>query len=90
MLVLTRKSDESVIIGNDIEIKILDVRGDQISIGFSAPKNISIYRKEVFEAIQNQNIQAAGNGKQDMKSIKDTLGQHLAAHACTARNLKNQ
>ncbi|MBN2302097.1 MAG: carbon storage regulator CsrA [Lentisphaerae bacterium] len=52
MLILTRKSNESVIIGDDIEIKIVGVRGDQVRLGFSAPKEVSIYRKEVYEAIQ--------------------------------------
>jgi carbon storage regulator len=59
MLILTRKSNESVIIGKDIEIRILSVHGDQISLGFSAPRSIPIYRKEVFEAIQSQNREAA-------------------------------
>ena len=66
MLVLTRKSEESVMIGNNIEIKVLAVRGDQVSIGFSAPDEISIYRKEVYEAIQRENLQAVKHSEQDM------------------------
>ncbi|NCD33619.1 MAG: carbon storage regulator [Spartobacteria bacterium] len=58
MLVLTRKSEQSVMIGNNIEIKILAVRGDQVSIGFDAPDEVSIYRKEVYDAIQKENRQA--------------------------------
>lgn len=58
MLVLTRKSEQSVMIGNNIEVKILAVRGDQVSIGFNAPDEISIYRKEVYDAIQKENRQA--------------------------------
>lgn len=82
MLILTRKSNESVIIGNNIEIKILDVRGDQVSIGFSAPREISIYRKEVHEAIQAQNKEAAsrqGYGIEELSKSLDTQMKHYAA-----------
>ena len=48
MLVLTRKLDESVILGSNIEVKVLGIRGDQVSLGFTAPHEISIYRKEVY------------------------------------------
>lgn len=54
MLVLTRKVNESVVIANDIEVKILGVRGDQVSIGFSAPREVTIHRKEVHEAIKDE------------------------------------
>ena len=70
MLVLTRKSEESVIIGNNIEVKVLAVRGDQVSLGFSAPDVVSIYRKEVFDAIQKENLQAVRRGTQDMSWLK--------------------
>jgi len=59
MLVLTRKKDESVIIGNDIEITVVAVEGDQIKLGISAPKNIEIHRKEIFLTIQEENRLAA-------------------------------
>ncbi len=78
MLVLTRKSDESVILGNSIEVKVLGIRGDQVSLGFTAPLEISIYRKEVYEAIQRENIQAVRRGAQELQKIRDTLGLHLA------------
>lgn len=61
MLVLTRKSDQSVILGDDIEVKVLAVRGDQVSLGFSAPMEMSINRKEVYEAILAANKAAADN-----------------------------
>jgi len=60
MLVLTRKSKESVILGDDIEVKVLGVRGDHVSLGFSAPAEMSINRKEVYEAILAANREAAG------------------------------
>ncbi len=58
MLVLTRKKDESIMIGDQIELKILSVEGDQIKIGIVAPKNVKVYRSEVYEIIQNENKQA--------------------------------
>lgn len=73
MLVLTRKSEESVIIGNNIEVKVLAVRGDQVSIGFSAPDDVSIYRKEVYDAIQRENLQAVKHANQDMSWLQDKL-----------------
>jgi len=58
MLALTRKKGESLVIGNDIEITILEVRGEQIKIGINAPKDVSIYRKEIYLQIQEENQQA--------------------------------
>ena len=52
MLALSRKKDEAIIINDNIEVKILEIKGDQIKIGVSAPKSVPIYRKEVFTQIQ--------------------------------------
>ena len=54
MLVLSRQKDESIIIGDDVEIIIVDVRGDKVRLGITAPKKISVHRKEVYEAIQRE------------------------------------
>ena len=59
MLALTRKKWESLVGNNNIEITILEIRGDQIKIGISAPKDVPIYRKEVFLQIQEENKKAA-------------------------------
>lgn len=58
MLALSRKKNEAIIINNNIEITVLDIRGDQIKLGISAPKDIPIYRKEVYIQIQNENKEA--------------------------------
>ncbi|MEK4522926.1 carbon storage regulator CsrA [Psychrobacillus sp. FSL W7-1457] len=58
MLVLSRKKDESIMIGDQIELKILSVDGDQVKLGIVAPKNIKVYRSEVYESIQKQNKEA--------------------------------
>lgn len=58
MLVLTRKPNQSIQIGDDIEIKILAIDGEQIKLGIQAPKNIDIHRKEIYLAIQEENAKA--------------------------------
>ena len=58
MLALTRRKGEALIINNNVEIDILEIRGDQVKIGISAPKEVPIYRKEVYLQIQSENKQA--------------------------------
>ena len=59
MLVLTRKENESIMIGNDIEVKVLDLRDNQVKLGIVAPRSIAVHRQEVYQAIQEENAQAA-------------------------------
>lgn len=63
MLVLSRKKDESIMIGDQIELKILSVDGDQVKLGIVAPKNVKVYRSEVYESIQNQNKESLNVSK---------------------------
>lgn len=58
MLVLTRKVGESIIIGDNIEVKIVAIDGDQIKVGINAPNDVKIYRDEIYKAIQEENRQA--------------------------------
>jgi carbon storage regulator len=62
MLVLKRRLQESIVIGDDIEIEILSVEGDQVKLGIRAPKHIEIHRKEVYLSIQESNKEAIANG----------------------------
>jgi carbon storage regulator len=68
MLVLARKINESIIIGDDIEIVVIDIKGDQIKLGIKAPRIISVHRKEIYDEIQSENIAAM---RSDLN--KDTL-----------------
>ncbi len=59
MLVLTRKKGESIMIGDDIELVVVEIKGDQVRLGVKAPKDVEIYRNEVFEAISEANKEAS-------------------------------
>lgn len=73
MLALSRKQGESIMIGNDIEITLLDVKGDQVKIGISAPKSVPIYRKEIYIAIEQENKEAVHSegGMEALKKLFD-------------------
>lgn len=71
MLALTRKKGEALVINNNIEITVLEIRGDQIKIGISAPKDVPIYRKEVYLQIQKEN--EAVISVDSMKALQDLL-----------------
>jgi len=62
MLILSRKKDESIMIGEQIEISVVDIKGDQIKLGIKAPRDIKVYRQEVFVEIQKENQAAAKTG----------------------------
>ncbi|GGD10889.1 carbon storage regulator CsrA [Pontibacillus salipaludis] len=59
MLILNRKKDESIQIGDDIEIKVVAVEGDQVKIGIEAPRSVDVYRKEIYIKIQEENQEAS-------------------------------
>jgi carbon storage regulator len=59
MLVLSRQRDETIMIGDEIEITVVDIRGDKVRLGINAPTRIAVHRKEVYEAIRKENEQAA-------------------------------
>lgn len=71
MLALSRKKNEALVINNNIEITILEIKGDQVKIGIAAPKEIPIYRKEVYLQIQEANKEAMST--EGMNSLTDFL-----------------
>lgn len=70
MLVLTRKTKESIKIGDDIEITVLSVNGDQVKIGINAPKNIEIHRTEIYNEIQKENETASTTVNNLLEKLK--------------------
>lgn len=68
MLILSRKKDQSIIIGDNIEISVVDIRGDQIKLGIKAPNSVKVYRMEVYKAIQEEN-KAALMSSGDLPSL---------------------
>ena len=73
MLVLSRQRDETIMIGDNIEITIVDIRGDKVRIGITAPIAISVHRKEVYEAIKRENRDAAQVKIDDLTKMNDKL-----------------
>ena len=66
MLVLSRQRDETIMIGDDVQITVVDIRGDKVRLGITAPPEIPVHRKEVYEAIQRENREAAGMKPEDI------------------------
>ncbi len=80
MLVLSRQRDESIMIGDDVEITIVDVRGDKVRLGINAPKCIPVHRREIYDAIQREKAQkAAETDAQDKSPGEQTDSAEEAA-----------
>jgi carbon storage regulator len=74
MLVLSRQRDQTIMIGDDIEITVVDIRGDKVRLGINAPKSVPVHRKEVYEAIRRENQAAAQVQPGDVKDVvKDVV-----------------
>jgi carbon storage regulator len=69
MLVLTRATNQTIMIGDEIEITIVDVRGDKVRVGINAPVTVRVHRKEVYEAIQQANLEAARAMPADLAAL---------------------
>lgn len=74
MLVLSRQRDESIMIGNNIIITVVDIRGDKVRLGIEAPTEIPVHRQEVYEAIQRENLRAAQRDPKDLRGLKPPDG----------------
>ncbi len=72
MLALSRKKNEAIIINNNVEVTVLEVKGDQVKIGITAPKEVPVYRKEVYVQIQEANKEAVN--VDGMEALKNLLG----------------
>jgi len=69
MLVLSRQRDESIIIGDNVVVTVVDIRGDKVRLGIQAPQEVPVHRREVYEAIQRENLQAARLEQKDLHAL---------------------
>jgi carbon storage regulator len=76
MLVLTRKSNQSVMIGDDIELTVLSIMGDKVRIGIQAPREIPVFRKEVYLEIQQENVAARVSARAEVDDALKRLSAH--------------
>ncbi len=74
MLVLSRRKDETIVIGDDVRVTVVDIRGDTVRLGISAPKSVTIYRQEIYEAIQRENIEAAKAKAEGLDALAGAFG----------------
>lgn len=72
MLVLTRKIEESITIGSDITVSVLEIKGNQVKIGIKAPKDVPVYRAEIYESIMNENVRAA-QAPVDLEQLQNSI-----------------
>ncbi len=73
MLVLTRKKGEKIVIGDNIVLTVVDIKGDQIQLGIEAPRDIPVHREEVYKEIQEENIKSRKTEKLSLESIQKLL-----------------
>ena len=76
MLVLSRQRDESIMIGDNIVITVVDIRGDKVRLGINAPSEVPVHRQEVYEAIQRENTSATGVQVDDLSVADQNLRRH--------------
>ncbi|MGE5606252.1 MAG: carbon storage regulator CsrA [Bacteroidota bacterium] len=74
MLVLTRKLNESIMVGDNVKITIVDVKGDQVKLGITAPREVAVHREEVYREIQKEN-QLAANAKANLDQLSKMFGK---------------
>ena len=75
MLVLTRKSNQSIMIGDDIEVSVLAIMGEKVRIGIQAPRDIPVFRKEVYLEIQQENLEAGKDVRGEVDAALKGLGE---------------
>jgi carbon storage regulator len=79
MLILARRIGESIMIGDQVELTVVDIKGDQVKLGIDAPSQVKVYRREVYAAIQEENRAAASAAPQTLPSLQGLMGAPPAA-----------
>lgn len=79
MLILTRRAGETLMIGDDVTITVLGVKGNQVRVGVNAPKHVSVHREEIYQRIQREKVQASGSATEvaDDEDFADNIGNQL-------------
>ncbi|NUL81591.1 MAG: carbon storage regulator CsrA [Armatimonadetes bacterium] len=72
MLVLTRKVNQSIMVGDEVEIVVLEVRGEQVRLGIKAPRDVPVHRREIYEAISQENVEASQTQPEDVPTDGST------------------
>jgi len=83
MLVLSRQRDESIIIGDNIVVTIVDIRGDKVRLGINAPTEIPVHRQEVYEAIQRENVRSSKLDPKDAQAVGKAVAKDNGAEPGT-------
>ncbi|NAZ88389.1 carbon storage regulator CsrA [Kineococcus indalonis] len=73
MLVLTRKAGESLVIGDEVVVRVLEVRGDVVRVGIEAPRDVQVHRQEVYEAVRDANVAAASASEEAVSALQDLV-----------------
>ncbi len=88
MLVLSRQRDETIMIGDEIEITVVDIRGDKVRLGINAPRQVQVHRKEVYEAIKRENAEASRVQLDDLSGVDRSLRPHRVLRPLPPRTPK--
>ena len=79
MLVLTRRPGESIIVGQDIVVTVIEIKGGQVRIGIDAPREVQVHREEIFEQVRQENLAAVASAEQARKALESRLGEEPPA-----------
>ena len=71
MLVLTRRPGESIVVGQDIVVTVIEIKGGQVRIGIDAPREIDVYREEIYEQVRQENLSAVANADKIREAVRD-------------------
>ena len=74
MLVLTRRPGESIVVGENIIITVIEIKGGQVRIGIDAPREVDVYREEIYEQVKQENLSAIANVEEIRKAVQDPPG----------------